>query len=414
MKIYSQNTTLLIIKEMLNIKATIGRLLTIFSITATSLGLSAIIIVTSIINGFEAEIMRGILGIQGHFFIYNKQLQPIKKNQSMEIDQILQSIPEVTSHFPVIEQQTMAISRGKSLGLMLYGIKQDNLAQKNIINNNVIAGNLTNFKGKNIVIGASFANRFKLSINDNLTLMATQPSFSVFGGMPKAADFKVCAIFKTGLLEYDRSIIFMDINMAKKFFAQKGYNHIEGTLTDHNNTSKITENAQLRYKYYPLSWQETKGPLLNSFKIEKNAMAIILSIVIFIAIFNTIVLLYITIQNKRSSIAILKAMGVRNYKIIQSIIIIGSFIMIVGVLLGFILGNLFLNNADNIINFFEQSFGVILFKPETYGISKFPVLLDAMEVGKITIITVICSIIATIIPAIKAIRTQPATILRNE
>ena len=271
-------------------------------------------------------------------------------------------------------------------------------------------------KGKTIAIGKELSYDLNLIIGDKILLMSPKGEQTIIGNLPKQEIFTIELIFDSGLADFDRNVIFTNINNLDDLLnIDRTSRNLEIFLKDPLN---IEEAKLLTQKIFPdnliYSWADINKPLFSALKVERNVMFIILSLIIIVAAFNIISGLTILVKNKTKEIAILKSIGVLNKSITKIFFLVGFYIGLTATIFGVIVGVLFSVYIENIRIFLSKIFDITLFPEEIYFLSKMPAEIDLFSVGVISISSLLSTIIVSIFPAIKASKLDPIQSLKYE
>ena len=386
-----------------------------FSFIGIMLGVATLIVVMAVMNGFRVEITSKILGLSGHVTVssYERQLdnyEPITK-KIYEVDNVI-------SASPVIDGQAMAIAGSATMGVMVKGIKLSDIMQRPLIADNITDGSIVQFQGlDNIMIGRQLAANLGITVGDKITLISPQGRSTAIGTMPRMKRYNIAAIFEAGMYEYDSSGIFMPLEAAQLFFQfPESVSSIEVMVKNPDNSQLIAQDIfnKLERLYIARDWQLLNASLFSALKVERTVMFLILTLIVFIAAFNIISSLIMLVNDKGRDIAILRTMGASRGSIMRIFFLCGSSIGISGTIAGFLLGIGFALNIDTIKQWMEKLTGTRLFDPVIYFLSELPADIRADDVFKSVFIGLFFSFIATIYPAWKASRQDPAESLRYE
>jgi len=387
-----------------------------FSFLGIALGVAALIIVMSVFNGFHQDLLSRILGINGHLAIYSNTGKMVDFDSL--IDKV-QDLPGVTSVTPLVEAQAMMMAHDQASGVMVHGLRQEDLAKREIVVTKIIEGSLANLKNpKSALIGKRLAEKMGLLVGDKLTLVAPQGTATAFGTVPRTQTYRVGGIFEVGMQQYDMTIVFVPLETAQKFFQLgEGVTGLE-IFTD--NPEKIAEYSLPIYDltqgkdYRILDWQRVNSRFFTAVKVERNVMFIILTLIILVASFNVISSMIMLVKDKSRDIAILRTMGATRGMIMRIFFLTGSTVGLVGCTVGTLLGLLFCWNIESVRKFIETLSGVELFSAEIYFLSKLPVKVDLPEVLLVILVALSLTFLASIFPARKAANLDPVEALRYE
>ncbi|MFT6106097.1 MAG: lipoprotein-releasing system permease protein [Rickettsiales bacterium] len=390
----------------------------IFSFVGIMIGVATLIIVMSVMNGFRYELVNRILGINSHLTIYSREG---KIPNYQEIIGKLKTLPGLEYVNPIIETQTMMTSNGKASGGLVKAVKIDDLKHKRLIADNIISGEIEALKNKSqVIIGVGLANSLRLDVGDNFKIISSEINNSILGSIPRIKTYKVGGIFESGMYEYDASTTFMNFKSAGIHFRYR------------NSASAIevfgadpTQIHQLKSGIYDLinsdfpdlyvrDWQQANASFIDALKVERTVMFMILTLIILVAAFNIISSLIMLVGDKKRNIACMRTMGMAKSSVMRIFLICGSLIGVLGTLFGTLIGVTFSMNIQNIKEFLESLTGAQLFNPAIYFLSQLPSKIFVSDVVIITIMALILSFLATIYPALKASKANPADILRYE
>ncbi len=386
-----------------------------FSFIGIMLGVATLIVVMAVMNGFRVEITKKILGLSGHITIsgYERQLDNYDA-----IVKTLYGMEDVISASPVIDGQAMAISGETTTGVIVKGITLSDIMKRPIIAENIVDGAILRFQGNDsIMIGKHLANNLSVGVGDEVTLISPQGRATAIGTMPRMKKYIVVAIFEAGMYEYDSSGVFMPLEAAQVLFKYpESVSSIEVLVKDPDKSQIMAQGIfnKLGQLYAVRDWQMINASLFTALKVERTVMFLILTLIVFIAAFNIISSLIMLVTDKGRDIAILRTMGMSRASVMRVFFLCGSAIGITGTLSGFVLGISFALNIDSIKKILETMIGTQLFDPVIYFLSELPADVRADDVFKAVFVGLFFSFVATIYPAWKASRQDPAEGLRYE
>ena len=385
-----------------------------FSLIGIALGVATLIIVMSVMNGFRAELLTRILGLNGHITVYDKRA-PIQNFQNLAVR--IGEIPSVLYVTPQLQGQVMISADGKATGALVRGLHPIAVASKKIISNNILSGTLDEFGGgANIAIGSRLAERLGLKVGTSITLISPSSSSTVVGSMPRMKSFSVAAIFNVGMYEYDNTFIYMPLKLAQVFFKSgNAVNAIEIETERPDNIHHLREklNSVIGGNRYSIDWKQRNSSFFNALKVERNVMFLILTLIILVAAFNIISSMIMLVYDKRKSIAILRTMGATRRTVMRVFFIAGLSVGIIGTSAGSLIGIVFCWNIETIRKGLEYFLGTELFSAEIYFLSQLPAKIDWIEVLWVVLMALFLSFFASIYPAWRASVTQPIEALRN-
>ena len=387
-----------------------------FSLIGIILGVATLIVVMSVMNGFRAELVDRILGINGHLIVYKKN-EPLISNYNEIVNKIL-DVTDVVAVTPHLEGQALAKTKNTVTGVIVRGTKWSDLAAKKLLWNSLDEAAFNNFKNKNqIIIGYRLAQRLNVKIGEYISLVSPNGIETALGSLPVSQNFIVGGYFDIGMYEYDNNFIFIPWEKAENFFSLRGIAHgIEIFLKDQSFTSVVYSKLKnkLGNNLVIIDWKKRNSSFMNALAIEKNVMFVILTLIIIVAAFNIISSMIMLVQTKKADIALMRTMGASKYLIMRIFLLTGSVIGFLGTFLGGIIGVIFSYNIQEIRVFLTQILGQELFSPEIYFLSKLPSKINFEEVFFVISISIFLTLLASIFPAWKASKISPAEALRYE
>jgi len=417
--VYS-NYEYLLLKRFLFSKKTDGyiSIFSWFSIIGIMIGVSVIIIVMSVMNGFREELTTRLLGINGHINIYSSNNETIT---SFESEEIINFNNNSYIFFPMIETQALIISGEDSKGIFVRSYRSADLMNKKIISENILSGKIYSDKSNEILIGNIIANKLNLKIGNKVKIAIPKTDKTIFGNIPRFKTLVVSGIFSVGMYEYDSNFIFTSPDISRKLLLLDDgtFTHIEIEI---NNLSKEKESQRIIDKHiskinpslYSVTWMQNNSSLINALNVEKNVMFLILVLIILIASMNIISGLIIFVKEKNKDIGILKTIGLDQVSLLKIFASIGLFNGIIGTFFGVVFGVLFSLNIQSIQKFIENIFKTDLFSKEVYYLTSLPSRLDYIEIILIIIVSLIISFVSTFLPSYRASKIDPITTIKNE
>jgi lipoprotein-releasing system permease protein len=388
-----------------------------FSLAGIGLGVATLIIVMSVMNGFRGELMGRILGLNGHFGVSSAQGRGLTGFDA--VAQRLRGVAGVVRVTPIAEGQAMATVRGTAAGVLVRGMRVEDIEKHPVLSKSLIQGSLKDFnEGGDVIVGSRFATRHGIALGDRITLIAPRIRATAFGSVPRMKSFRVRAVFEIGMFEYDKMFLFVGLQAAQIFFrtGKGAVTSLEVMLSDPDQVdasrSLIAQAAGKPVRL--LDWRRANASFFNAIQVERNVMFLILTLIIVVAAFNVISGLIMMVNDKGRDIAILRTMGATRGMIMRIFLLSGMSVGIFGTLAGFILGLTFSLNIDTIKGWLEGLTGGELFSAEIYFLSRLPAKVDTMEVVTVVAMTLALSLLATIYPAWRAARLDPVEALRYE
>ena len=386
-----------------------------FSLLGIGLGVATLIIVMAVMNGFRAELMGRILGINGHIIV-QAQVGPLMDYD--DLAQRFETLPDVVSAMPMVEAQVMVTARGQAGGALVRGLSQADLARLPLVSTNIVGGSIDAFTGDDVVmIGSRMADRLGLTVGDNITIVSPNGTATVVGTTPRLKAYRIVGLFSLGMAEYDNSFVFMPVDPARAFFRTgPGVSAIEVMLRDPDLSDAVA--GQLRTMgtapLRTVTWQKLNATFFGALAVERNVMFLILTLIIVVAAFNIISSLIMLVKDKGRGIAILRTMGASRASIMRVFLICGASIGVIGTLGGFVLGVVFCDNIEAIRQFLQSLTGARLFPDEIYFLSRIPAKMEIDEVVTVVAMGLALSFLATLYPSWRAARLDPVEALRNE
>jgi lipoprotein-releasing system permease protein len=387
----------------------------IFSLLGIALGVATLIIVMSVMNGFRADLIGRILGLNGHLGVYG-EAGPLTDFDAVAAK--VRQVPRIVSATPLIEGQVMATGdNGAASGAIVRGIRPDDIRSRALIAEHIVAGSLSEFGDDRIVLGERLARRLGVSAGGKVTLIAPEGTDTAFGTMPRLKTYEIAALFNVGFYEYDNSFIYVPLDAAQIFFRMpKGVTDLEVFVTDADRATEAGRAiaAALGGHTRILDWQHANSTIVNAVEIERNVMFLILALIILVAAFNIISGMIMMVKDKGRDIAILRTMGASRGMVLRIFMLSGASIGIVGTLAGFVLGVAFTENIESIRQFVQGVLGVNLFSAEIYFFTRIPAHIQTADVATVVLMALALSFLATLYPSWRAARLDPVEGLRYE
>lgn len=386
-----------------------------FSLLGIALGVATLIIVMSVMNGFREELMKRILGLNGHLSLYSNT---VSLTDYDAVAARVAEVPGVSLVAPVVEGQVMATANTVARGAVVRGMRPEDLRRRAIVAQNIVAGSLEAFAGDNaVVVGSRLAERMGLAVGDDITLISPQGNVTVFGTVPTVRNYEVVATFNIGMFEYDSSFVFMPLEAAQAYFRMpNAVTNLEITVKDVERAGAMARDVATAAggMNRVQDWQRSNASFFNAIQVERNVMFLILTLIIVVAAFNIISSLIMLVKDKGRAIAILRTMGATRGSIMRIFFLSGASIGVVGTIAGFALGLAFSLNIETIRQALQRLTGTDLFAAEIYFLAHLPAKVDPLEVALVTLMALGLSFLATIYPSWRAARIEPAEALRYE
>ena len=385
------------------------------SLAGIMIGVAALIIVMSVMNGFHIELTSNIIGLNGDISV--TPMGKVIENYD-ELIQKTRNHKFVKKVTPLVVGQALALGAGTNSGVIIKGINAVDLKTKGEILGNVLEGSFSDYDGANVVaVGSELARVLGISAGSKVKLIAPSLLPTAFGSMPRAKDFTVVAIFTSGRYDYDAAVMLMPVAAAQIFLSMgQGINLLEINTDNQEKAKQYAQTLQKEFGFsvQAKSWMQDNQQFLSALEVERVAMFVILSLIILVAAFNIVSSLFMVVKDKTKDIAILKTIGASTKQIMLIFIFNGMMIGAIGTFLGVMFGLLFSYNIENIRQFLEKLSGARIFDPAIYFLYSLPSVVRISDVVSITSIALVLSFLATIYPAYKASALSPIEAMRYE
>lgn len=387
-----------------------------FSLIGITLGVATLIIVMSVMNGFRAELVGRILGLNGHFAVYAEQNAGLSDFDNLAIK--LSEVPTIIAVTPQVEGQSMISHEGKNQGAVVRGVRWSDLAARKPLWNSLGDETVKRFREEGgVLIGRTMAFQLNVKAGDTITLLSSKGRNTAFGSVPLRQKFKIAGIFNVGMHEYDANFLFMNLDASQSFFGlDNKVTALEIYSSDPHQVGAIRGQLQtiLPRGNILYDWQGRNASFLNALAVERNVMFLILTLIILVAAFNVISSMIMLVKSKNADIAVLRAMGASRASVMRIFFMTGASIGFIGTLMGTVLGVVFCWQIDAIKRFIEGLSGAELFAAEIYYLSRLPAKIEVMEVLTVIAMALILSFLASLYPAWRASTIAPAQVLRYE
>jgi len=386
-----------------------------FSLIGIALGVATLIIVMSVMNGFRAELLGRILGLNGHMIVQSTS-GSIPNYDAMVAR--MRKIPGVTGATPFIEGQVLVNAQGESFGALVRGLEPGDLKRVTAVSSTMTPQALADFsKDDSVILGSRLDERLGLAPGMTVTLVAPNGDITPFGSTPRIKTYRVAGTFKIGMSEYDQTYIFMPLNEAQLFFGLG--DAVQGIEVMVSKPDEVAawRNAIARAAGTTVrlvDWQQMNSSLFGALTVERNVMFLILTLIILVAALNIISGLIMLVKDKGGDIAILRTMGASKGSVMRVFFIAGAFIGTTGTVLGVLIGVVFCANIETIRQFLSRVTGTTLFDPTIYFLSQMPAKIDPYDVIAVIAMALSLSFLATLYPSWRAARLDPVEALRYE
>ncbi len=391
-------------------------LITWVSLAGVSLGVAALIVILSIMNGFEGELRDRLLALGAQAHVINQG--PPAPDGEQALRQRLQALPGVVAVSPYIDLTALAVHGSEMLPVLLRGVDPDLESGVADVRPLLVEGQLSAIApGSNaVIVGRDLVDQLGLTLEDTLTLLV--PSASGSGlPEPRLRDFKVAGVFQAGLEELDNSLVMANIADVRAFAPHaEASSGVRLRFTDALQVSRYMPavRAALGSGYRSSDWTEDNASYFRAIRIEKTMMALILLLIVAVAAFNTVAMLVMVVNEKRTDIAILRTLGAAPGSVLRVFMTQGVAIGWFGVAGGLALGVLVAHHVDSIVPALERAFGFHFLDAQVYYITTIPSDPHLHDVLWIAAAAFALTLLSTIYPALRAARTPPADALRYE
>ncbi|MBB2155913.1 lipoprotein-releasing ABC transporter permease subunit [Gluconacetobacter diazotrophicus] len=388
----------------------------IFSLVGIALGVATLIIVMSVMNGFKADLMGRILGLNGDLSLFGVT-RTIQNYDDLAAT--VRQVPGVVTATPLIEGQVLLNSGSYNAGGMVRGMTRAGLHDLHEISDSLIAGSLDDFAGNDaIIVGVTLAERAGLSVGSKLTLISPNGAATPFGTMPRIRAYRVVAIFDAGMHDYNSSYVFLPLPAAQIYFEMPAQvTQVQVTTRDATNVQPVRmaiEQAVADPRIRVLDWTQSNNAFFGAVTVEQNVMFLILTLIVLVAAFNVISSLIMMVKDKTGDIAVLRTVGASRGAIMRIFLMCGASVGVTGTVVGTVLGIVFCLNIERIRQGLQSLTGTNLFNPEIYYLEHLPAKLVWSQVSEVIVMALVLSLLATLYPSWRAARTDPVEALRHE
>ncbi|MEZ5660553.1 MAG: lipoprotein-releasing ABC transporter permease subunit [Burkholderiaceae bacterium] len=389
--------------------------ISVLSVAGIALGVAALIVVLSVMNGFQKEVRDKMLSVLSHIEVLagDESIQDWQK-----IASIAKEDPRITGAAPFVSGQAMMTHRDSVRGVFVRGIDPAQEGQVADFLERFPLGTVNDLKpgGFGLAIGRQLAERYRLRVGDRLTLIAPQGTATPAGVLPRLRQFKVVAIFESGHYEYDLNLVLMHIEDAARLFRVQGVNGVRLKTSDMMTAPEVANDLAVRLigDLYVRDWSSENRNWFAAVQIEKRMMFIILMLIVAVAAFNLVSMLVMTVTDKQADIAILRTLGAAPSSIMKIFVVQGAAVGLLGTGIGIALGVALALNIGDLVQIAERLFGFEVLPKGVYFINYLPSDLHGDDVIVIAIVACILAFASTLYPSWRASRVRPAEALRYE
>lgn len=390
------------------------------SMAGIALGVAALIIVLSVMNGFQTQVRDRMLSVLPHIELFvpsASPLQVLERWQSIA-DEAAAASTAVTGKAPFVSAQAM-VARAESLnGVQLRGIDPSVESSVSDLDDQMVAGSLDALESGafNIVLGNQLARALGVTVGDTVMVLAPQGAISPAGFTPRMRQFTVGGVYSSGYYEYDLTLAFIHVEDAARVFRDTGVSGVRLRISDMQQAPIVARDLMLALPPYVRAsdWTQNNRTWFAAVQTEKRMMFLILALIVAVAAFNLLSSLVMAVKDKQSDIAILRTLGATPGDIARIFLIQGALIGVVGTALGVAFGMLVAYNIDVIVPFIENMMGVEFLPQQIYFITALPSNPQMADILVIGLTSLLMSLLATVYPSWRASRLQPAQVLRHD
>lgn len=381
----------------------------LFSVIGIALGVANLIIVLSVMNGFRAELLSKIVGLNGHIFVSPVD-SPLVNFE--DLSERLEKVAGVRSAIPLVEGPAFASSPYGGSGVLVRGVRGSDLDKLAAISTKLKSGTLADFDdGTGVLLGARLAESLGLQAGDEVTLSSPNGASTPFGKSFRKKAYTVKAVFEIGMTEFDQTFAFMPLAESQLFFNREGdVNHIEIFIDKADAVSEMRGDIEMAAERPVMltDWRQRNRTFFGALEVERNVMFLILNLIVIVATLNIISGLILLVKDKSSDIAILRTMGATPGTIMRVFLLNGALIGIVGTLCGLVLGVVFTMNIKAI----QRTLFPTAWDPTVRFLAEIPAEMNVNEITVIVITSIVLALVATLYPSWRAARLDPVQALR--
>jgi len=376
------------------------------------LGVAILIIVMSVMNGFRTELTNKILGFNPHLTIKPYNNEKINKDFKDKLNNTFPNIQILDSY----SGEGVVINNDYAKGIMIKGLDSKNEKNSFFLKKILVEGQNGKIKNGEIIVGKELAIELNLAVGDKINILSSAYISTPFGGLPKQETYSVEGIFSSGFYEFDKNVVFLNLNETLRFFNKTNHDtNLEIYLANPLKADDVKDKIGImNNNFYVYSWIDLNKSFFSALKVERNVMFIILTLIIIVAAFNIISGLTILIKNKTKEIAILKTLGLSDNSIIKSFFLTGFTIGLIATVFGIIFGILFSENIESIRVFLSFLLNVEIFPSDIYFLDEMPSEISPFSIMIIFFFSLTITSFASLIPAIVISKMSTIRALKYE
>ena len=390
------------------------------SILGISIGVMALIVVMSVMNGFHYELKKRILDATSHIEIYGGLDDQDKFN---ELSNRLDNISSIDAYASFISGEGLTTNNNNNHGIQIRGVDPEKEGQVNHLFEKIVIGSkILNNDSYEMIIGIDLARIMGVTVGDSINLLIPKLNFGPVGSYPVIKKFIISGIFDAGIYEFDSSLALISQKNARKIFYKNTntlYSGIQIQLKNSDET--LPTESQVKQILYDLNinafvnnWTNKNKNFFSAIQMEKRVMAIILTLIIAVAAFNLIASLTMSVYDRKKDIAILQTIGFSKLHIVRIFVMQGFIIGLIGSFIGLLLGALIASNINTIVPFIERVFNIQFLSKDIYYINELPSMIMISDINFVVFVSIILALMATIYPSYVASKINPAEVLKNE
>lgn len=386
------------------------------SLIAVMLGVAALIVVMSVMNGFRAELFDKIVGLNGHAVVqgYDGRL-----NDWQAVRRDALATPGVTSATPLIEQPLLAIHDGRVEAALVRGMTVQDIRANSSIKSKIVAGDLRSVEtgSGRVAIGVHLAENLGVTVGDTISILNPAGRSTPFGTVPRQLPYEVGAVFEVGVYDYDKAFVILPMADAQKLLLlgdKVGMIEVKTTDPDKVGTILAPLAEKVRQRAVVVDWRQMNASLFEALQVDRVVSFVILSLIILVAVFNILSSLIMLVRAKTRDIAIMRTMGASRASLLRIFVTVGLSIGTLGTLAGFALGMILLFFRQRVLDGIQLVTGQNIWDPSVRFLTELPSKPDPVEIAVICAMAILFSFLATLYPAFKAANTDPVEVLRYE